>query len=119
MKFSFPNVTNIFLHDTPQKELFAQSQRTESNGCIRLEDAKRFGSWLLGRDPVTITFGAGNSFVKLPQGVPVYVTYLTATPSDGRDRVYAEDIYGRDHTTSRVATAGGSTTVGTQAAVTR
>ncbi|HMI40141.1 MAG TPA: L,D-transpeptidase family protein [Sphingomicrobium sp.] len=117
MKFSFPNVTNIFLHDTPQKELFAETQRTESNGCIRLEDAKRLGSWLLGRDPVTIT-SEPEQFVKLPQGVPVYVTYLTATPSDGRI-VYADDIYGRDHTSSRVAAAGGSAIAGSQATVTR
>jgi murein L,D-transpeptidase YcbB/YkuD len=117
VKFSFPNDANIYLHDTPSKDLFAKSPRTFSNGCIRLEDASRFGRWLLGGDVVAAT-PEPEQFVKLPQGVPVYVTYLTATPSDGKI-VFSDDIYGRDHTISRVASAGSSTPEGSQAAVTR
>ena len=33
--------------------------------------------------------------VRLPRGVPVYITYLTATPS-GASLSYVDDIYGRD-----------------------
>jgi len=103
MKFSFPNKTDIFLHDTPQKEYFAKSQRTLSNGCIRLEDAKRLGRWLLGRDPVAAGSDA-EQFVKLPQGVPVYVTYLTAVPNAGKID-FANDVYGWDKT-ARIASRG-------------
>lgn len=94
LKFSFANGQDIFLHDTPSKELFAKSERDLSNGCIRLEDARRFGRWLLGRDPVAPS-AEPEQFVKLPQGVPVYVTYLTAQPVSGQI-TYASDIYGWD-----------------------
>ena len=53
MKFGFPNAADIYLHDTPSKDLFAQDDRSLSHGCIRLEDAERLGRWLLGRDPQT------------------------------------------------------------------
>ena len=50
MKFSFENADDIFLHDTPHKELFAKDRRTLSLGCVRLEHAERLAQWLLGRD---------------------------------------------------------------------
>jgi len=94
LKFSFPNKQDIFLHDTPTREHFAKATRTISNGCIRLEDAKRFGRWLLGRDPVAVGTDP-EQFVQLPQGVPVYITYLTAQPN-GSELAFADDIYGLD-----------------------
>ncbi len=94
MKFNFANPEGIYLHDTPNKALFAQSNRALSNGCIRLEDAKRLGRWLLGREPVA-TAGAAEQHVSLPQGVPVYVTYLTAQPHIG-EQALVRDVYGWD-----------------------
>ena len=94
MKFNFANPEGIYLHDTPNKALFAQSNRALSNGCIRLEDAKRLGRWLMGREPVAPAAGA-EQHVSLPQGVPVYVTYLTAQPHIGEPKL-VRDIYGWD-----------------------
>lgn len=95
MKIPFPNRDNIFLHDTPAKELFAKSQRALSNGCIRLEDAPRFARWLMGgRDPVAMS-SEPEQHIQLGRGVPVYVTYLTAQPKDGR-LTYTADVYGWD-----------------------
>ncbi|WP_310467984.1 L,D-transpeptidase family protein [Sphingomonas sp.] len=94
MKFQFPNADGIYLHDTPQRELFAKAQRTLSGGCIRLEDAQRLGHWLLGRAPVAPS-AAPEQHVRLPQGVPVYVTYLTLQPVAGQLTQVA-DVYGRD-----------------------
>jgi murein L,D-transpeptidase YcbB/YkuD len=95
VKFTFPNSENIYLHDTPNTELFAKSQRTFSNGCVRLEDATRFGRWLMrGQAPVAVG-SEPEQFVKLPQGVPVYITYLTAQPNGG-ELTFADDVYGRD-----------------------
>jgi murein L,D-transpeptidase YcbB/YkuD len=102
MKFNFANPEGIYLHDTPNKALFAQSNRALSNGCIRLEDAKRLGRWLLGREPVA-SAGAAEQHVSLPQGVPVYVTYLTAQPHIG-EVALARDVYGWD-ARSTVSTA--------------
>jgi murein L,D-transpeptidase YcbB/YkuD len=94
LKFSFENGEGIFLHDTPTREYFGRPQRALSNGCVRLEDAKRFGRWLLKRDAVPPS-AEPEQFVQLPVGVPVYITYLTATESSGKI-AFANDIYGWD-----------------------
>lgn len=101
MKFNFANPEGIYLHDTPSKDLFAKTQRTLSNGCIRLEDAARLGRWLMGAEPRAPGTGP-EQHVKLPQGVPVYVTYLTARPDAGGVQT-VNDVYGRDLTSRRIA----------------
>ena len=50
MKFEMPNDFGIYLHDTPLKEKFA-GDRWISNGCVRLEDYRRFAGWVFGRMP--------------------------------------------------------------------
>jgi murein L,D-transpeptidase YcbB/YkuD len=92
MKFGFVNDHDIFLHDTPRKQLFARDDRTLSMGCIRLEHADRLGRWLLGREPEAPSADP-EQHVKLEVGVPVYVSYMTARVDDGR-LAFAEDIYG-------------------------
>ena len=94
MKFEFPNASGIYLHDTPNKSLFAKATRTLSSGCIRLEDAPRLGRWLLGREPVA-SGSAPEQTVTLPAAVPVYITYLTARPENGQIAM-SVDIYGLD-----------------------
>jgi L,D-transpeptidase YcbB len=94
LKFPFPNNLDIFLHDTPHKEYFARSPRFLSNGCVRLEDARRFGRWLLGTEPTAPGTDAEIQ-VQLPRGVPVYLTYTTAQVRDGKIS-YLPDTYGWD-----------------------
>ena len=36
LKFLFPNSHDIYMHDTPTKNLFAEQTRTFSHGCIRV-----------------------------------------------------------------------------------
>ncbi len=94
LKFWFPNGSDIFFHDTPNKALFRRATRTLSNGCIRVEDAERFGKWLLetGELPTSAT---PDQEVPLPQPVPVYVTYVTMQTDSGQ-LTFIRDIYGRD-----------------------
>ena len=94
LKFGFANDLGIYLHDTPHKDLFAKGRRTFSLGCVRVEDAKRLGRWLLQADAVPPTDQPELS-VQLPKPVPVYITYLTASADDGR-LAFSDDIYGRD-----------------------
>ena len=94
LKFSFENGEGIFMHDTPSKALFSKAERTLSNGCVRLEDARRFGRWLLQREPVAPS-STPEQFVPLPTGVPVYITYLTAQENNGKI-AYLKDVYGWD-----------------------
>jgi len=94
MKFRFPSGEDIYLHDTPSKALFAKERRTLSNGCVRLEDARRLGRWLMGREP-EITTAEAEQRLLLPQAVPIYLTYLTAQPSTAGVS-YLADVYGWD-----------------------
>ena len=94
MKFVFPNAQGIFLHDTPERQLLSEASRLYSGGCIRLEDAPRFGRWLFGRD-LKKQGEAPEQIVPIATPVPLYVTYLTAVPS-GSSIAYFDDVYGRD-----------------------
>ena len=94
LKFPFPNPEDIYLHDTPAKQHFDKASRDLSNGCIRLEDAPRFGRWLLGREP-TPPGSEPEIQVQVPRPVPIIVTYLTAQPTD-QGLTFAKDIYGWD-----------------------
>jgi murein L,D-transpeptidase YcbB/YkuD len=99
LKFPFPNPQDIYLHDTPGKELFAKDQRHLSNGCVRVEDAQRLARWLLGSDPVAP--GKDPEIrVQLPRGVPIVLTYLTAQVHDGKI-TYLPDVYGWDASPDR------------------
>ena len=107
LKFNFRNSEDIYLHDTPTREYFAKATRTLSNGCIRLEDAKRLGRWLMSAEPVPPA-ATPELHVKLPQGVPVYVTYLTAQPGADGKIAYTTDYYGWDGRPDRQAAAAAS-----------
>jgi murein L,D-transpeptidase YcbB/YkuD len=94
LKIPFHNSSDLYLHDTPNKLLFAQDDRTLSHGCIRLEDAERLGRWLMGREPQAASNDPEQN-VLLPSPVPIYLTYLTAQVQNGQ-LSYLDDIYGRD-----------------------
>ena len=95
MKFMLPNYFGIYLHDSPEKEHFTKNELWISNGCVRVEDYKRFASWLFGgyvpkgKDPKV------EEEVDLPKPVPVYMTYLTVQPTADGVR-FLDDHYGRD-----------------------
>ncbi|MES2493448.1 MAG: L,D-transpeptidase family protein [Pseudomonadota bacterium] len=100
VKFMFPNTLGIYLHDTPDKDLMQKDDRTFSSGCVRLEDASRFGRWLFGK-PLPRKVAGAEKRVELPKPVPVYITYLTAFPeSTGPANesaiAFRSDPYGRD-----------------------
>ena len=94
LKVPFPNPEDIYLHDTPDHAKFALANRNLSNGCVRVEDAKRLGRWLLGSDPVAPGTDP-ETRVQLPRGTPIYLTYVTAQVKDGKI-TYLNDVYGWD-----------------------
>lgn len=109
VKFMFPNELGIYLHDTPDKHLLKRDGRQFSSGCVRLEDADRFGRWLLDK-PLPARPRAPEQRVELPEVVPIYITYLTAMPDKSgiafRDDVYTLDTpEGRRRGGSRLARA--------------
>ncbi len=95
MKFMIPNDFGIYLHDVPDAEepMFKSSDRWISNGCIRLQDAKRLEKWVFGVSPKPD--GTPDERVDVPDPVPVYMTYFTVAPSaDGV--TFRPDRYNRD-----------------------
>jgi murein L,D-transpeptidase YcbB/YkuD len=95
LKFPFANPQDIYLHDTDpgDRDLFTLSQRTRSNGCIRLEHAPELATWLLGHAPTATDEAEAPEQLRV--GVPIYVTYLTAIPQAGQ-LTFLKDIYGLD-----------------------
>ncbi|HVL78760.1 MAG TPA: L,D-transpeptidase family protein [Sphingomicrobium sp.] len=94
IKFMMPNDFGIYLHDTPDKALFAKDDRWISNGCVRVEDAQRLARWLFGYVPKGRTRTVEEN-VDLPEPVPVYMTYLTAGVT-AKGVQFRSDPYGKD-----------------------
>lgn len=103
VKFMFPNSHNIYLHDTPAKELFAHEVRAYSHGCIRLADPFDFAYALLAAqtdDPKgefhRILDSTRETRVDLTEHLPVHLVYFTAWPTAKGQMTYRRDVYGRD-----------------------
>lgn len=99
VKFLFPNDFNIYLHDTPNHELFKQDVRAFSHGCIRVEKPAELAQWVLGwpADKVQSEMDnpPDNKSVKVPQKIPVYITYFTTYINNGQ-LYFGNDLYNRD-----------------------
>jgi murein L,D-transpeptidase YcbB/YkuD len=99
IKFMFPNDFNIYLHDTPNQELFKEDVRAFSHGCIRVERPDRLANFALGweqdRIDEAMNRGPSDRTVKLPRKIPVYIAYLT-TYMRGGELYFGNDLYARD-----------------------
>ena len=99
VKFMFPNDFNIYLHDTPNGELFKKDVRAFSHGCIRLEKPAELAQWVLGWDADRVQHamhdGPDNRQVNLPKKIPVYIVYFT-TYVRGGQLYFGNDLYDRD-----------------------
>ncbi|MEJ2577192.1 MAG: L,D-transpeptidase family protein [Gammaproteobacteria bacterium] len=103
IKFMFPNKHLVYLHDTPSKALFEQTERAFSSGCIRVEHPYRFAELLLD-DPqrwnrsaiVQAIDSRQTRTVNLPRPVTVLLLYWTVAPGEADEVVFKPDIYHRD-----------------------
>ncbi|MFI5172586.1 MAG: murein L,D-transpeptidase [Chitinophagales bacterium] len=103
VKFLFPNEHNIYFHDTPSRNLFSESQRNFSHGCIRLEEPKKFAEYLLRNDSTftqqkidSLYYLGKETYVKLKEKIPVYLVYFTAWVDENGNINFRKDIYGHD-----------------------
>ncbi len=104
VKFIFPNKYSVYLHDTPNHDLFSRSRRAFSHGCIRLSDPHAMAVFLLDQGSGSwdrqrveeVVDSAKRTIVNLPERVPVHLSYLTAWHDDDGVMRFSEDIYGRD-----------------------
>ena len=98
-KFIFPNDFNIYLHDTPQDELFNKDVRAFSHGCIRLQHPDSLAQFVL-RWPMDSVHhemqqGRDDHRVNLQQKIPVYIVYFTTYIKNG-ELYFGNDLYDRD-----------------------
>jgi L,D-transpeptidase YcbB len=99
VKFMFPNTHNIYMHDTPSRELFDEDTRAFSHGCVRVQNPREFAAVILGWDAGAVDENIAtpkSETVRLKEKIPVHLTYFTAWPDETGKINYFEDIYGRD-----------------------
>jgi len=98
LKILFPNKHAIYMHDTPQKQLFGNDIRAYSHGCVRLQQPREMAAAVLGTsvDYINKRLGEGHGQDEVKRKIPVYVAYFTAWPDDNGAVEYFADIYGRD-----------------------
>ncbi len=107
LKFLLPNRWSIYLHDTPQKQLFSQPARAFSSGCIRLSQPQKLANWLLAagsweRPEIDDLFASKSSrLIKLARPIDLSIGYWTAWVDDAGRVNFSDDIYGRDQRLAR------------------
>jgi L,D-transpeptidase YcbB len=109
VKFMFPNSHDVYMHDTPERNLFGKSFRALSHGCMRVHEPRRLAEVILAEDKgwsadkVQSMFSSGGD-VALDKHIPVHVTYFTArVDENGKLQTYG-DFYGLDGRTAAALT---------------
>ena len=102
VKFMFPNDYDVYLHDTPSRELFGKSERAFSSGCIRVFEPLTLAAFLLQNqswdmDKINDVISTGKTTsVTLKQPMPVHIEYWTAWVDRTGKLNFRNDIYQRD-----------------------
>ena len=104
VKFIFPNDYNVYMHDSPEQELFSKSRRDFSHGCVRLQRPADLAVWVLrdnegwnaDRIRAAMKDGPANQQVNLMHPIPVLILYATVIVSEDGVVHFYDDIYGHD-----------------------
>jgi len=99
LMFEMKNQFDVYLHDTPSKNLFSRADRRFSHGCIRVEDPQKLAALLMQQpiDAIKQAIAIGSTTRSdLPEPVPVFVVYETAFADVDGKLQYRPDVYGRD-----------------------
>jgi murein L,D-transpeptidase YcbB/YkuD len=105
IKFMFPNPYDVYLHDTPSKELFSKARRDFSSGCIRIEKPLELAEYLLRKHPdwpaekiVGAVSGPDitEKTIKLPEPLTIHLLYWTIWVDEQGLLHFGPDVYDRD-----------------------
>jgi murein L,D-transpeptidase YcbB/YkuD len=103
IKFMFPNLYDVYIHDTPDTGLFQEPTRTFSAGCIRIQRPVDLAVYVLkddpawGREQILAAIESGTpKVVRIRKPIPVHMTYWTAFADDRGSVQFRDDVYGRD-----------------------
>jgi L,D-transpeptidase YcbB len=114
VKFVFPNSYDVYLHGTPERQLFGRSRRDFSHGCIRVEDPVALASWVL-RDPrwttdrilAAMKNEKKDAFqVNLKKPIPVLILYASAMVREDGEVDFYDDVYKQDADLTRALARG-------------
>lgn len=111
IKFNFKNPYAVYLHDTNQRYLFKNKERSLSHGCVRVQDWEKLAFYLLRNDSLysqvpdsmkisTDSIGTWISrkerhVVGIRKKLPVFIRYFAVEKVNGVIKFY-DDIYGDD-----------------------
>ena len=97
------NRFDVYLHDTPSKNLFGEDFRFHSSGCVRVQNVRELVYWLLNETPgwsrqeIDQVIRTGERLdAKLLRPVPLYWVYVTAWATPDGVVQFRDDIYARD-----------------------
>jgi L,D-transpeptidase YcbB len=103
LRLNIPNNDGVYMHDTPEKNLFGEDMRFDSSGCVRVQNVRELVAWLLRdtpgwtREKIDATIKSGERVdARLTRPVPVYWVYITAWATPDGVVQFRDDIYNRD-----------------------
>jgi murein L,D-transpeptidase YcbB/YkuD len=116
VKFNLPNRFDIYLHDTPHRELFDKTDRWQSSGCVRVQKPREMALFILsdieGRHFTNETIDSiirtqKTKWEILKNKIPVHIVYLTAIEDDTHGYIrFTKDVYKRDRKLAAALKAG-------------
>ncbi len=113
IKFVFPNDFAVYMHDTPTRNLFSESHRAFSHGCMRVEEPFALAQAVLGpgsgwsEERVRRLIGGNERYINLSKPLPVHIQYFTAYVDEGGRLVQRADLYGYSARVRRALGLGG------------
>lgn len=103
LRIQFPSPDGVYMHDTPEKNLFGDDMRFDSSGCVRVQNVRQLVAWLLRDTPgwspeqIEATIKSGERIdAKLKKPVPVRWVYITAWATPDGVVQFRDDIYNKD-----------------------
>jgi len=103
IRIQFPSPDGVYMHDTPEKNLFGEDMRFDSSGCVRVQNVRELVYWLLRGTPgwapeqIDAAIKSGDRIdAKLAKPVPLHWVYITAWATSDGVVQFRDDIYDRD-----------------------
>ncbi len=110
-KFNFSNPYFVYLHDTNQRYLFANSYRALSHGCVRVQNWEALAFYIAKNDSLATKKGhrisynadsiktwiakADRKTIMVKKRLPLYIEYFTCDATNNKI-VFYNDIYNKD-----------------------
>ncbi|MPZ59286.1 MAG: L,D-transpeptidase family protein [Rhizobiales bacterium] len=103
IRINFPSAHGVYMHDTPDKNLFGEGFRFHSSGCVRIQNVRELVTWLLtgvpgwSRHEIDQAIRSGErKDAKVAPAVPLHWVYITAWVTPDGVVQFRDDIYNKD-----------------------